>query len=322
MTLLLDGKKASHNDVQHLANKLIRTNATLRHEEWKLFDDVVIKVARQRLNAVADLQEAGLTKQLGGLGVMVSSAERSTDLTDAEVSMDGMTRSQNDRPEFDLLNFPVPIEHKDFMVNLRQLEASRTDSRGNSGRESLDTTMISMATRKVSDSLESMVFNGFPTLQVEAGKVFGYRTHPSRQIQPITNWAVKSGRDVIGDTKKMLDKLYAINRFGPFNMYVAKNLWGSMQEDYNDVKSGLTFKQRIEAFEDITRLRPGDSLADSEVIIVQMDIENVDLGVGQDIVNIEDKSETFMTKFKVFAAMTIRLKPDANNSLGVVHGSI
>ena len=302
-----------------LASKLdIRTNATLRKDEWKKIDDNLLVIARQRLTAVQDLISAGLTVDLGGLGVTISEYERSGDLINAEVSMDGITRVTKDRPTFDLVGVPVPIVSRDFSYNLRQLEASR--SRG----QSLDTTTSDMAQRKVMDALESMVYVGFPGLVVDSKQIYGYTTHPQRNTVTLagTGWAVESGRDIIGDTQNMLAAMNAVNRYGPFTMYVSKDYWVPLQGDYSAAKGDKTFKQRIEDFADIVAVKAGNALPANTVILVQLTSENVDLAIGKDITNLEWEPQPMLSNFKTFAAMAIRIKADKNNTTGIVHGSV
>lgn len=307
------------NQLQILSNKLqLRTNDTLRHEEWQMIDDELLMVARERLTAIADLQSMGLVKNLGGLGVMVSAYERSTDMTEAQVNMDGVTEAQKDRQEYDLVGVPVPIFSKNFSFNSRQIEASRM--RG----ESLDVTAAAMAQRKVLDSLESMAFNGVSNLVVDGKQIYGYITHPNRETLTLagTGWATVAGRDPIGDVEKMLQKAYDIDRYGPFLLYVCKEYWGPIQADYSTAKGDRTFKERIEAFADITEVKVAPALPNNSVVLVQMTKDTVDLAVGQDISNIEWESKPMLSEFKTFAAMAIRVKADANNTVGVVHGSV
>ena len=67
-------------------------NQTLRHEEWKVYDDALIQVTRTRLNLVKDLMAKGLTRPLGGIGDILAMYEQVSDMTKANVSMDARTR--------------------------------------------------------------------------------------------------------------------------------------------------------------------------------------------------------------------------------------
>jgi hypothetical protein len=141
-----------------LSSAALRTLDTLRHEDWKVFDQALVEEALIRLVGVADLQAAGLVKPVkNSLGKTVFGWEQATFMDPAIVSMDGRAKSTNDKIEFALNQNPLPITHKDFFLNLRQLEASR-----NSG-EPLDTTQVRMAGRVVAEQAEKMLFQGGPT---------------------------------------------------------------------------------------------------------------------------------------------------------------
>ena len=70
---------------------------------------------------------------------VVADFNQGLDLGDALTSLDGLTRSENDRQEFTPAYAPLPITHKDFFINLRALSASR--ERG----EALDTSQARAA---------------------------------------------------------------------------------------------------------------------------------------------------------------------------------
>src|SRR4051812_35177411 len=81
----------------------LRTNDTLRKDEWKLYDTAIVGIAKARLIGVGDLVSRGLTMKLNNaLGVTRIEWENDTDLTPAAVSMSGIQRSQDDRIEYSL----------------------------------------------------------------------------------------------------------------------------------------------------------------------------------------------------------------------------
>ena len=100
----------------------LRTNDTLRKDEWKMYDTAIVGIAKTRLIGVADLISRGLTMKLNNaLGVTRIEWETDTDLTPASVTMSGIQRSQDDRVEFNLTGIPVPIIHKDWTLNILSL---------------------------------------------------------------------------------------------------------------------------------------------------------------------------------------------------------
>src|SRR5204863_2013429 len=113
------------------------------------------------------LRQRGLVQPLDGLGVLLSQYEKLSDFTDAEVNMSGVTRTQEDSHDITLTSIPIPVISKDFRVDLRRLLASRRGPNGIGGGEGIDVTQVRTATRKVSEMMVTMLFNGF------AGKLDG-----------------------------------------------------------------------------------------------------------------------------------------------------
>lgn len=298
-------------------NLVNNATTTLRHEDHKRYDKKLIEIARQRLNGIKDLITMGLVENLGGLGVILSMYERIGDMQPATISMDGKTRGKNDRPTFDEVGVPIPIVHEDWSLGFRHIEAARN---GNSGN--LPTTQMAMATRRVYDRLEDMLFNGAPEIVVDGKTIYGYTTHPARLTGNVTeDWSTASGVEIVADVKDMLAQAYDNNRFGPFVIYVAKDIWANIQTDYSAAKGSDTITDRIEKFKDIKEVKAGDSLADGQVVMVQMTDDVVDLAKAQDVRNLQWNVDPMETEYKVFGAMVPRIKSDRNGSCGVIHYS-
>ncbi len=127
----------------------LRTNAVLRKDEWSQLDTALIEVARKRLPLVTALVGAGLTFNIGnGLGTTILERDQVSDMEPADVSMSGVTRGEQDTLEYTLQSMPLPIIHKDFTINIRKLEASRTLG------QPLDTAQAALAGRLVAESPE------------------------------------------------------------------------------------------------------------------------------------------------------------------------
>ncbi len=164
------------------ANVAPAINATLRHEEWKLLDEAIIMAAKPRLRVVADLRAAGLTFSIpNGMGKTVLMSENVSDITPATISMDPARKGESDRPEFDLVNLPLPVIHKDFFINARQLATSR-----NIGAP-LDFTMGELAARRVSEEAERLALGTAPSFTYGGGTAYGLTNYPHRITRNITN---------------------------------------------------------------------------------------------------------------------------------------
>jgi uncharacterized linocin/CFP29 family protein len=295
--------------------KTYRVNdSTLRKDEWEDLDDALVRVARRRLNGISDLRNMGLTRQLGGLGSIISTREKSTIPGSAQQTMDGVNEGEDSNQEFQLDGVPVPITFQDFGFSLRHLNASR--NRG----DSIDTTSAEEATRNVVEALEDTLFNG-SNVQARNYEIYGYTTHPDRVTGAnlTASWTNSSSRDIIGDVRSMLQDAYGQNAQGPFMLYVPQEYWGAVQEDYK-ADSERTFAERIRSFEDIDDIKPSSSLADDNVVLVQMTSDVVQLHTAESMTTVEWETQGGMKlNLRVMAAEVPFVDSDASGQSGIVH---
>jgi uncharacterized linocin/CFP29 family protein len=290
------------------------SNATLRKDEWERIDARINDVMRERLTIVDDLRGKGLVTPVG-LGTVLRVTERISDFDAAEVSFDGDTAPKRDRPNYLRDTIAVPVIAKDFQINWRQLEASRT--RG----EPLDLTAAGLAARKVRDQLQNLFVNGFDNTPA-AGAIPGIVTAANRQtISLVTDWDA-SGATIISDVLDMLEAGYAVNLFGPFFLYVPKNYWATIQDDYSTAKGDRTYLERILAFEDIEAVRPLDTLADDNVVMVQMTEDVLDMSEAQAVTTIQWEKNPLVTNFRVLAVAGPHIKSMENDAGTTIHGIV
>jgi len=301
------------------------SNATLRKDEWEQIDARVNEVMRQRLTVISDLRGRGLVQRVS-LGTVLRRTERLADFDDAEVSYDGETAPQRDRPDFLQDVIPVPVIAKDFEVNWRQLAASR--ERG----ESLDVTAAALAARKVADKIQDVFANGFgagPGTQPASSDgltIPGLSTAASALTISGSDWAASS-TGIIADVVNMLKTAYAANLFGPFLLYVPKNYWAVLQDDYSTAKGDRTFLERIRAFDDIDDVRPLDSLASgsasqANVHLVQMTEDVWDLTEAQDVTTVQWEKNPFVTRFRVLFVGGPQIKKIERQGGATIHGIV
>jgi len=305
-------------------------NATLRKDEWIELDQAVQRVARERLRGVADLESRGLVFNLkNGLGTTVFEYETMSDAGAADLSMDGLRRTQNDRVEYGLKYLPIPIVHMDFRINARQLEASRT--RG----DNLQTTMTEQATRRVAEKLEDILFNGSGTFTYGGGTIYGYKDFPQRaQVTLSTNWDALTkdstgtiGEKILSDVQDCIKAAGAANHFGPFILYIPKAYGYLMGSDYTtgDGSGGSTaatrtIRERLMALEEISDIRIADKIDANNVFLVEMSSETVQLINGMNITPVEWKTDGGMALyFKVMGIKVPLIRADYENQSGIVH---
>jgi len=298
--------------------KVLSTNApaALRYDEWKDIDREVIENAQQRLVGIADLISGGLVYNLGSVGQSISMYERVSDITPAAISMSGLDKSDEDRPTFDNVSVPVPVIHKDFRVNFRHLEASRTFGAG------IDVVTAGQAARVVAEASESMLFSG-SAIQVDGSTIYGYVTHPSRNTVTLSEqWTAsgKTGAEILADVQAMLTAARADLNFGPFTLYIPGAYETVLDNDFNPGTSDTrTVRQRIMALEGIAQIRVADRIPAHTVVMVQLTKNVVDLAMAQDITTISWQSMGgLQEEFKVMAVWVPRVKSTFDGQSGVV----
>ena len=296
--------------------KVIYQNALLRKYDWEVIDTAVMDVMRQPLIGIQDLISAGLTRPLGGIGVSVSTYEQLSDMTPADVSMNVTPqKGEFDRVAFTPQSVPVPIISKPFSLDLRTLEASRRSGEG------LDTTQARVATLKVREALEDMLFNG-STIQMKSFKVYGYTNAPNR----ITDTAAGFGGGVWsaadGNAHKtitgMIAALVAKGFYGPYGVYISPTPYAVSLglTGANLTETQLSVIQRT--IPDVKFIKRAPRLTDGLVIVVQLTAEVVDLAIGQDITPLSwQEYGGLMHEFRVLMAAVPRIKFDANDNCGV-----
>lgn len=299
-------------------SRALRTNALLRKDEWQQLDDAVLEEARRRMTLLADLQGRGLTFPLGGLGVMETQWERVSDMTPAEQSMAAETRGQLSTVNFDLVSAPVPITFKDFQLDIRRLLASR--NRG----EPLDRTQARLSGALVTEALEGMILNG-STVQIGQSRMYGYRTFPQRLTGSLSgDWGDEntSGEEIVADVLHMVKRAQDNRYYGPYVLYVGTAYNLALNRDFKKA-SDKTIRQRIQEIDEIEAVRTSAFIPDGEVLLVQMTSNVVDLGVAQDITTVEwGEMGGFLTNFRTFCAMVVRLKADQKGRTGIVHYTV
>ena len=299
----------------------LRTNDVLSKDEWTQFDEAVVQVARTRLVAVGALMQQGLVYNIeGGLATTVLQWEKVTDMSPANVSMSGVTPGERDRMLFTLLNMPLPITHKDFQINVRNLLATRR------GGSRLDVTQAQLAGRLVAESVEKSLYDGL-SLTSGGGTVYGLTNYPDRNTGSISNWALGSttGETIVGDVLTMMGDLADENMYGPYELHVPIDYWNKLQADFK-ANSDRTILERILAIQGITAVRQSSFLsggASGEVVLFQATSDVVDIVDGLQPTTVQWDSEGGMiANFKVMAIMVPRIKSDAKGQCGVAHYSV
>ena len=310
-------------DPKSYRTQQINTNATLRRDEWKQLDQAVLDVSRYRLGGIDDLVANGLVYNLGNaMGTTVIEWHDQGDAMEAVMTMDAITRGKNDRPVYQYNYLPIPIVHVDYEINARTLAASR-----NMGNP-LDTTSVQLATRKVREYLETMLFTdtdyGFGELDSRShNKIYSYLNHPDRnEVSLTTAWdgSGMTGALIVDDVLAMKQASIEAYHSGPWMLYIPTEYETVLDEDYSTTKGTNTIRERILKIDGIKGIKVIDTLTADNVLLIQMTPDVVRLVKGMPIQNIEWQVEgNMMTKYKVMTIQVPQIRSDQNLKSGVTH---
>lgn len=299
---------------------------TLTKEQWKAMDQRLVTVARPQLRVWSDLVGAGLTYTVpDGMGTILLQEQTITDGGKAIISMDPAVDSERDRPTFDTRSFPLPVIHGDVSFSMRQLAVSRRP--GLAGLAApLDTTMLEQVTRRITEKVELLTIGGSgQTFSYGGSSIYGLTTKPQRITNTMTlptdpSWTPALFVDEILD---MIEDLQALNFNGPYGMYFSPNWAKYINGDYASTYGGETLGSRLDKIEDISfrrKIRYG--LSGYQVILFQLTPDVIRAVTGMRLQTIQWFSKGGLGwHAKVMAIMAPQLRTNADNEIGVNHGT-
>ncbi|MHA1170341.1 MAG: major capsid protein [Candidatus Hodarchaeales archaeon] len=302
---------------------LNNATATLRKDAWQILDAAVVKAAKPRLKAVADLRAGGLTYNIpNGMSKTVVQTETQSDISEAIVSMSGIRQSDTDRPVYEITNLPLPIIHKDFQFPTRQVMVSR-----NSGSP-LDTSTAELAARRVAEQAEQLLLGTAGSYAYGGGTIYGYTNFPSRLTKTMTaptagGWTAATAVNEVLEMKLQANQAF---HYGPYMLYCSTAWDVYLDDDYSSSKGDNTLRERLRAIESISDVRTLDYLDTAGtsyiMLLVQMTSDVVREVVGMDINTVQWETQGgMMLNFKVMAILVPQLRADQNSNTGIVHGT-
>lgn len=298
---------------------LMNATATLRKDDWKLLDQAIVKAAKPRLKAVADLRSRGLTFVIPqGMGKTILETETMSDISAADISMSGIRQSVADRPVFEIGSLPLPIIHKDFHFPLRQVMASRN------GGSPLDTTTAELAGAKVAELAEQLLCGTYGTYAFGGGTIYGYINHPNRLTKSMTIPTGSNGSVTVTEILAMRTQAQQAYHYGPYILYCSLPWDGFLDNDFSTVKGEGTLRDRIKRIQNIQDVVTLDYLSEDDfiMVLVQTTSTTVRVVIGMDITTVQwETLGGMMLNFKVMAILVPQLRADQNGNMGIVHGT-
>jgi hypothetical protein len=320
-------------------------NATsLRKEEWLQLDQVVLREARLRLRAWADLSAANSFGGFNGMSKLVLEHETMTDPGEAIVDMDGLTEGRSDAPKFQLQGLPLPITHGDFFYSSRRLAVSR-----NTGTP-LDTTMAEAVGRRVAEMIEQTLIGtvtgptyggtrtqtgGYGTgLNADrTSTVYGYTNYPDRltytslTAPTAVGWTAAT---TLANVLAMRDLLRNNRFYGPYMLYHSTDWDQYLDNDYILAASAgvatQTLRERLKRIDDIQDVRRLDFLASATnpftLLMVQMTPDVCRAVNGMDLTTVQWESVGGMRlNFKVMAIQVPQIRSTFAGRCGILHAT-
>lgn len=289
------------------ANDLLPTDVT------REIEDTFIRVARRELVGVGDLRGAGLVANLGSIGITQYEFERLGAKEAATQSMSISDTGSEDRVTYNLDAVPVPVTRSSFRLD------ARVQALGSTRGAAVAQVEADESTRQVAKKLEDSLVNGGDAV-IGGNTMPGYTTFTARETVTLANnWDAAAGTP-IADALAMKQSLVANGFTGPYILYVPSNYDTTLDEDYKD-ESERTVRERLLSITGITQVKVLPTLADNNVLLVQMTPGVVQIAQGQDISPVTwDIMGGLARRWVVMAIMSFALKRSEDEAGALVSG--
>lgn len=301
---------------QYTTNRGLTINSLLRKDEWERLDSAIVRRVHQILNVDASVAGAGLTTNLGGLGVLRTEWNVASEKPLARVAMSTQTGGNAARVDKKLYGLPVPVIFSDYTIDERELAASRR--MGND----LETIEAEEAAQAIAETIEEMWINGSAAVAL-GSTIPGLTSITGRTTDTAANFGGGGDFGTIANIEKtfvgVLGAMAAKRYRGPFGVFVAPTQFYEMLAFHTD-GSGETALQRVSALPPISFIRECPQLADGEVVFLQLTSNVVDKAIALETTNREWMSpDGSASHFRVIGAMVPRIKTDHDGNVGVAH---
>jgi len=273
----------------------------LTDEEIKFLDTKIITTMKPTLVG----RQLFDTMNLGNVGNRTWRAYTQTDMSQAEISMEGLDQSL-DRVILANADVKVPILSKSVMLFWRDLISSRN------GGIPLDTINIENAARQIAEEEDKLLltgqYTGWMALAIE-----GLATATGRQTQATAGtWGTIA--NIYTDVSAAIAKLEANGHYGPYAMILRSALNARLRQlaTNTDQLVRESILQMLSAGGQ-GKVFVSDSLYSSagaitSVLVVEPGPDNFVMGIAQDITTNRWQDKDMNTVLKIYEAITPRVK--------------
>lgn len=301
--------------------RTVLTNATstLRKNEWQRLESRMVDISVQELRVWGDVQRAGLGLTIpNGMGVTVLQHQTMSDAGEASISMDGMRKTNRDRPVYDLVNLPLPLIHSDFSFPLRDVLLSRNQG------VPVDVTMIDLATRKVLQQVEKLIIGVTGSYSYGGGTIYGFTNYPYRITKTVTSPSGGSftPQGHVDEVLDMVQSLRNVYKNGPYGLYYSQGWAKYLDGDYSSAYNGNTLRSRLRQIDRITSIDTVDFLQGEQMILWQKTSDTVQAVTGMPLRVIQWPSGDGMSlNYKIVCIMVPKMVADIAGVTGIVHAT-
>jgi hypothetical protein len=295
---------------------MAQVNDSLPKDFWKAMDDAIISVGFDRLRAVTMIRRAGLRMQLPNpLAVRTLEWQKVSKMQPATVTMTPANATNMDRLDYTTTGLPIPVIIKEFMVDIRDLEAFRVNG------IPFDTAHVQESIRLVNEKVEEMLIIGQSSFQNDSYIYYGLLDHPRRNQGTMAGggW-LGSSPDPIGDVQNMMADARAAKYAGPYGLIVPSNYAKVLGDDYNSTYPSPPVRSRLMDLPDLQDIEVTDKMTASTLGLVQLTNNVVDIVDGFEPRIFEWESRGgLLLNFAVVAIQVPRVRSDYADLSGVVH---
>lgn len=307
----------------------IRALAPLPDEAQRLIDQKVVQVGLERLSIIADVMRHGLIFPLPGwLGVPELYWESDSKVGHAISTMDPMARGERQLIAKTGYRMPVYCNVDDFELSIRTIRTAQRNG------YQIDLSHVAQAVRRVNERAEYNAING-ADIAVGGNTAPGLLNAPNVNTYTYTGseaWDVAghTGDEIVFDTLEMIEKLQAVERFGPYHMWVPTTYWNKLNENFTLNYPG-TILERLRMIstgkdangnEQRLQVSVADRLPADRVVMAEMTDSVLDVVYGQAPTAVSwSMTPMGPFNFAIIGCAILRVKTDSASTSGIVVGN-
>lgn len=312
-----NGKYDDKGNPLYDAKLVANAGALLLRREWEYVDQVMVRVAKPRLKLINLMRAAGMSRAFPNAYNYSSYAyDRVSDIDDAVISMSPKSNLSNDTAVVDSINIPLPIIHKEFTFEAREIAISR-----HSGQP-LSTTNLELGAEKVAEAAEKLVLGTWGSYAYGGGTLTGLTNAPNRITGAFLNPTVSGWTPIMlyNSVIAMVQAALAVNQYGPFDLYFSTGLMQYMMRQFSTAYGAGSLLKNLQELPLLVNVEMLDYLTGNQLLLVQRKPSTASVLVGMDMRVVQWASDGGETEnFRIMAMMIPLIPVDQSSQCGIVH---